>query len=360
MNNKISWAEDYKSYCDLGLEKEVMRWEDGIRTTGDKNSFEWWYFDAEYENGFKIVVIFYTKNRFDFTGNANPTVSIDITLPNGQVICNYTSEGYGQRIRAAKENCDVKINDCNISFKDNQYSVYYKNDEIEYKCNMEVELNMYRPNTGHIFFNENKKDYFAWMVAAPKAKAKGTLKIKGILWNLKGIGYHDHNWGTIKMDKYINNWYWCRANVGPYTIVANDIITEKENDFSRIPSIYIAKDGEILEEDYSNTIIKRERTIQHPLSCKTIDNKIIFIQKGKDNTNYIIEFERDHDIFASSLLRVMGKSNIQLFFDLIKKSNPTYLRCVGIVRLTVEEDNKKTIYESEAIWEQMFFGKNKK
>ncbi len=55
----------------------------------------------------------------------------------------------------------------------------------------------------------------------------------------------------------------------------------------------------------------------------------------------------------------MGLSYSEILLAISEKINPTYLRCVGNVRLTVESEEGKEIFESDALWEQMFFGNNK-
>ena len=39
------------------LGNEIGNWEDGSRINGENNEFEWWYFDAELEDGSVIVVV---------------------------------------------------------------------------------------------------------------------------------------------------------------------------------------------------------------------------------------------------------------------------------------------------------------
>ena len=39
------------------LGPNVSLWEDGLRTSGDKNEFEWWYFDAKLDDGLIDVII---------------------------------------------------------------------------------------------------------------------------------------------------------------------------------------------------------------------------------------------------------------------------------------------------------------
>ena len=41
------------------LGPSVKKWEDGVRTSGKHNEFEWWYFDAKLEDGSLFVCYFY-------------------------------------------------------------------------------------------------------------------------------------------------------------------------------------------------------------------------------------------------------------------------------------------------------------
>ena len=45
-------SEDYRR---LGLTEGVIQeWEDGLRTSPDEESFEWWYLDAALSDGSKL------------------------------------------------------------------------------------------------------------------------------------------------------------------------------------------------------------------------------------------------------------------------------------------------------------------
>ena len=72
-----------------------------------------------------------------------------------------------------------------------------------------------------------------------------------------------------------------------------------------------------------------------------------------------MEFLRENDIFTSSLVDVIGLSKIRRIFAKVRSFNPTYLRCVGTARLTIKDKDREIMLESEALWEQMFFGENK-
>lgn len=352
-------AEDTIYYEKLGLQKEVEIWEDGIRTNGSKGSYEWWYFDAEYSNGFKVVVIFYTKDRFNINGPSNPIASIDITLPNGNSIYQTISGKKGEIITASTEKCDVNINDSSIKYVDGNYIINFICSDIEYNCVMKPTMPMWRPETGHVYFGDKRKKYFAWLVAVPSADVTTTLKVKDTTISMTGIGYHDHNWGNAAMEKLINHWYWCRANIDGYTVAVCDIVAEKKYNYSRIPLILLGKDGVIIDDDSKNTIIYRLEKEDHPITKKFIHNNLTFIQKTEAKPVYKVEFLRDHDITANNLINVLGYSKVKMLIRSLVGKIPTYLRSVGIVQLTILEDSKKTIYEKEALWEQMFFGDSK-
>lgn len=359
MNKKAILAKSISYYQRLGINKETAVWEDGMRSTGGRRTYEWWYFDAEYSDGTKVVVIFYTKNGFNVRGLANPTASLEITFPNGKRISKHVSEGKGQKIRASKEKCDVKISQSSIKYYEGNYLIHFIEGDVEYSCTMKPKLPMWRPGTGHWYYGENQEHYFAWIVAQPSADISATLKACGETFELNGNGYHDHNWGNIHMRKLMNHWYWCRANIGPYTIIACDIITEKKYDYTRLPVMMVAKDGIILEDNEEKTVIKRLKTEYHPITKKFIDNNLMFIHQEDNGTKYQIEFKREHDILAFNMLDRMGIAPIKNCIAKAMGINPTYIRCIGEVKLTVEENGNKEVFEKEGLWEQMFFGSNK-
>ena len=58
----------------------------------------------------------------------------------------------------------------------------------------------YRPQDGIISAGD---DFFAWLAAVPNGKVTGNLTYNNLNSNIKGHGYHDHNWGNIPLQKII-------------------------------------------------------------------------------------------------------------------------------------------------------------
>jgi hypothetical protein len=62
-----------------GLKPEIAVWEDGLRTDTRPGSFEWWYFDAHFEDGSTEVMVYATKPLRLRSDSLTPMVTLTIT-----------------------------------------------------------------------------------------------------------------------------------------------------------------------------------------------------------------------------------------------------------------------------------------
>ena len=94
-------------------------WEDGARTDDSKNQFEWWYFDAELEDGSLVVAYFYKvhflKDQF--------FIGFNYTSPQGE---DFFQLKYFDKneVSFLKDSCDVRMK--NNIFKGNlsEYKIH--------------------------------------------------------------------------------------------------------------------------------------------------------------------------------------------------------------------------------------------
>src|SRR5512134_551699 len=91
-----------------GLTETVAPWEDGLRTGVERGTFEWWYFDAHFDDGSTAVVSFATKPLLERNGPLKPAVSLTITRSDGTKISQFPIYPASQ-FSASKESCDVRI-----------------------------------------------------------------------------------------------------------------------------------------------------------------------------------------------------------------------------------------------------------
>lgn len=359
--NRVKYESEFYRYDDykrIGIKDgEVEVWEDGMRTDGKENSLEWWYSDAEFEDGTTIVVVFFSKDGFDVEGPAHPKGTIEITYPNGEKVFKSIYSSKGEVIDASKEKCDVKINDSYLTYIDGDYVIHFEDDTLKYHAKMKSTLPMWRPGTGHSFYGPEREEYFAWVVGQPACEIEAELEVDGQVSELRGKGYHDHNWGNVSMNKVVDHWYWGRAQIDGYTIITSDLVTADSYGNYRLPVMMIAKDGDIIPIDIEKIYVERKDSIQHPVTGKFMDNSIIIKYTGDDGTMYTVQYERKKDILVSSLLDRLPPTKKML--AKLVGANPTYIRIGGDVTLTVESIRGKKTYSGEGLWEQMSFDKEK-
>ena len=348
---------DYKRF---GIAKKPSFKEDGMRTHGGKGTFEWWYTDVTFEDGTAVVVIFFTKNYFDTPGPAWPTADFEIVDPSGKRTNVWTRGKKGTKINAARDVCNVSIEKNYIRYVDGVYKVHYEDHGIVYDATMKPKLPMWRPGAAHWIFGEgtpNERTY-GWFVAQPDAEVEATLTMNGKTQHFKkGQGYHDHNWGNVSLEKILNHWYWGRAHVGPYTVIACDIIAEKQYGYKRLPVFMLARDGEILSDDPRKTTIERGGTHIHPVSGKFMDDDLTYIQRESGDVQYIVTFHREGDYNQRSILEV-----VPAWKRVLAKAigmNPTYIRVKGTVGVEERRCGVRDAYKAQGLWEQYFMGSNK-
>ncbi|MEI6126328.1 MAG: hypothetical protein WCQ99_07200 [Pseudomonadota bacterium] len=61
-----------------GMQKEPEVWEDGIREATGPGHYEWWYFNARFDDGYSVVLVYLTKPYENINKPLTPSVYIDI------------------------------------------------------------------------------------------------------------------------------------------------------------------------------------------------------------------------------------------------------------------------------------------
>ena len=94
----------------LGLKKtnKPEVWEDGLRTTGEKGTFEWWYFDAHLDDGSTIVILYHTKSMTKADKPLTPYIIVTIDKKDGSNITKsyeYDKEKFSEVIGEIRSYC---------------------------------------------------------------------------------------------------------------------------------------------------------------------------------------------------------------------------------------------------------------
>src|SRR5512135_3926292 len=98
--------EDYERFK---LEKRhIQQWEDGLRIDPPAPNLEWWYCDADLDDGAKLALIFATKDGTRLNQPLEPQLEVDLTLPDGTRLIRY-DYFKPEEFSASKAGCDARM-----------------------------------------------------------------------------------------------------------------------------------------------------------------------------------------------------------------------------------------------------------
>jgi len=300
-NSHLRLAGRPADYERLGISPvDVAAFEDGQRIGTEKGRYEWWYFDAHLDDGATVVVVFYTKPNVSPNGPLAPRITIDITLSDGRTFQKLL-DASPEQFKASKSGCDVRIGTNRFVGDLNCYHITATIEEISVDIELTGEVRAWRPKSGHLYFGaEGREKLFAWLPAVPDGRASVRYRIGSEEHRASGSGYHDHNWGDVPMQTLMHNWYWARARVGPYTIIASYITATAAYGYETQIVYMLAKDGEIIADDDAKVSFESDRVAIDGKTGKPVADVTRYTYHDAD-TSYVVSFERQKTILQAIL-----------------------------------------------------------
>ncbi len=203
----------------LGLNPdEVEPWEDGARMNPNERSFEWWYHDAHFSDGSSVVVVFYTKPITDLDGPSRPLVMINLVTPQQELITK-VAQFDPQDAYYGTDHTDVRIGPNYVNGNLQSYQIHASIEDVEIDLTLHRTIPSWRSATGYLFV-ENEDTYMSWLVPVPEGVMVGNMFYNGEDHAVIGSGYHDHNWGNTGYAEHNKFWWWARAKVQDYVVIA--------------------------------------------------------------------------------------------------------------------------------------------
>ena len=220
-----------------------QRRDDGNHTYSDDEYYEWWYVDASFDNGYHLVASFQYRN-IHFKPII-PTLQITIYQPDGTRIVQHTickpEETY-----AGADWCDLRMKDSWLKDKgDGTYELYMMIKGIGARLTMKNLVPGWKLGTGCFYKDEEARKVAGWAVPVPYAEALGELYLKDNAISVKGVAYHDHNWGNYLLHKIFSGWYWGRIHSENYSIDYAWVFP-REKDAPVFSPLLLARKGEVI------------------------------------------------------------------------------------------------------------------
>ncbi|MBM3256159.1 MAG: hypothetical protein FJZ04_01675 [Candidatus Moranbacteria bacterium] len=319
-----------KYFLAVETEEPVQKWEDGMRTAGEEEAFEWWYFDGKLDDGTLFVIIWHTAYPPETS-----SISVAFTPPDEETFLKRYSFPPDQ-FQGSRESCFVKIGNNVLEGDLNNYRQHFELEDLKGDLYLERTAPSWRPRNNIRYYTGARGKYFAWLPAVPAGKIHGKISFKGEEKEVSGIGYHDHNWANmswVQLETIIGKRYWGRVIAQDYAIVFSQVVFQKKIGSPASNKFYLAQGDKILIDhsaDHSPSFSLEEKTYtDHPSNSQEKLPELTI--RYNDNISLSIKLKSERMLLP--------------FYD------NKYLRYAGIadVELTTPEGSKN--FRGDCLWE---------
>jgi len=331
-----------------GLKPEIATWEDGLRTDTGRGSFEWWYFDAHFDDGSTAVMVYATKPLLLRGESLTPMVTLTITRPDGTRLNSPPLLYPPSQFQAAQDGCAARIGPSRVSGNLHSYELHTEGKEWSADLVFTGSVPAWRPGIGKSYYDESLSKYFAWLVPIPYGKVEGTLTYDGKTHPVHGSGYHDHNWGNFGIETVYSHWYWGRAQVGEFTVIFVEMEANSSYGHQKVPNFMLAK-GDCLLADLGQSFTLETTDFQVHPNGKRYPRSLDFHWKGVQGT-VDIALRQPRLIDSFSLLDDFPNWKRWLARRFV---NPYYFRFDAEIELNVNLADTKAVERGSSIYELM-------
>ena len=328
---------------------EVEPWEDGWRTKDEPDTFEWWYFDAEFDGGGKAVVVFSTSPQTHPKGPLRPSMLVIMESAEGKKV-RLTPGFEAGELSAAAEGCDVRIGENRVKGGLDRYELHAEVESYAADLVFTREVPSWRPGSGISYSGHDKSKYFGWVVPIPYGTVEGTVLFEGKERQVKGACYHDHNWGNVSPGNAIDHWYWGRAHLGDFTLIFVEMVTRHIIGLGslKLHTFLLVNGQEILTDDGLPLSLTTSDFKEGP-GGRTYPEKLDWEWLGDDGT---VKLSLRNPEMIESIDMMEGTSRwerplSQMF------ANPYYYNFNADLELTVDLKGVKATERGRALYELM-------
>jgi hypothetical protein len=322
--------------------------EDGAHFDNSPFYVEWWYFDSTFDDGSSISIIIHLT---DLIKPASKNGSMNIAFMDKDKSVSHIFVPYpSKEITVSSDFCDIRIGRSHVWCEDNIYKLCIEESDAKAQLEFETTCESWRPGNGRFDFGNNKA-FFSWLVPQPRAKVEGTMTIKGKTVNVLGLGYHDHNWGTVCIVDAIKDWSWGRIYLNDNTVIFADIHLSSRYGGKRAMRFAVFQGDRLLISSFLTTnepLDLENDFLRNPKhSCPPRGWHIA----GSDAYGKIDLVCESDTILEKADLLTGGMLRRYLIEKVI--AHPYYLRCkVAVMGELTQHDNVTTL-EGTGIYEQI-------
>jgi hypothetical protein len=314
-------------------------------------AYEWWYFDAVFDNGYSAVAIVWPMN-YGKRWRRQCTIQLSIYAPDGERVKHYV---FPPRdiFEASYTGCDVRVGDGYVRGSHPRYEVKLSVEDAGVDLVFEAETPGWKPGTAVNRVPFPRYNTMGWLVPLPRARVYGTLRMHGKTVEVEGHGYHDHNWGEAPIFHLVDNWHWGHVLYGEICVIWADITMVRKLDYART-FMFLLSRGERLVYESADISMSYEDWKEDPQYLHEYPGliRLSFGSAGEPVSGEIVMrvedvIETQELLEMSSLPRFLRRA----FYKTIAR--PYYFRWRSSVGGSVEVEGETFPIEGETIHEQM-------
>ena len=288
--------------------------------------FEWWYFDVIFDSNSSISGSISINGYQSTPETIRAIVNFVVILQGKKRI--EIQKSYNQNEISLSENV-ISIGKNKIEKATHNNVLHLENESYKLTTNFRKILNGFKwGQDGKVIFTTGGDRYLTWVVPMPRAEVNGFLETPEGIFNLNGMGYHDHAYGTISLKDNINYWDRGRIHLEELTLIF------AEATFKNMTRIITLVVGEGEKLTYSDSKISKTSIIV-PTKYRH--------QKPKIPLSFNL-FYQDQRIYLNLNLSVkeilnekIRPSNMLLFKD------PYYVRFISTADGSITLDGKELV-----------------
>lgn len=331
-----------------GLREQVEAWEDGLRDKPQLGNFEWWYFDALFENGATAAITFFTKPILERNSVLSAGVSITLVKPDGQVM-HEMALALPEEFSASRERCYVRIGESFVRGDMKQYELHARAGDLSVTLRFSGLVPAWRPGgTGKFYMDESHSRYFAWLPVIPHGTIEGQVTYDGKMRTVKGICYHEHTWGNTPLNDAIQQYYRGHAHLGDYTLIFGELTATRNFGGEKLRTLLLAHGAQVLLQASDCLDLDEKDFIAHEGGRSYPDGLDFEWKKGTESVLLKLRNPRLTD--AVSLMDLLPVRR-RLFGQL--SANPFHFRLQYEIEMQLHLSGMSQTEQGQALFELM-------
>lgn len=211
--------------------------DDAVHPLSAPDYYEWWYLDAIFPGGWMVTVTLFLRSS-SLPGHI-PLLIFDMYSPDEQRHRGADTFDLAA-CKASTEKCDVTLGGNRLRQEGDRWVLSVRAEKLGADLTWTRTVPGWKSSANGLIVDDATGKQ-GWCNAIPRGDVEGTLYIDGRSVPVRGgLGYHDHNWGDVAMERSVSGWGWGRAHTDQYTFVYGWLVPPGDEAVIR-PQLFVAK-----------------------------------------------------------------------------------------------------------------------